>query len=85
MNFSNIASCIAVTKSDLAVTVSIAFVEKRRSSGFVGSLPWKIELGQHPIDEEYEVFWINVANGTYLCQSDHCSLVFSFRIRLSGP
>ena len=85
MNFTNIAFCIAVAKSDSAVVVSIAFVEKWGSSGFVGSLPWKIELGQHPIEEEHEVLWMNVASGTYLCQSDHCSLVFRFRILLRGP
>ena len=84
-NFTNIASCIAVTKSDSAVTISIALVEKWRSSGFVGSLSWKIELGQHPIEEEYEVLWMIVASGTYLCQSDHCLLVFSFRILLRDP
>ena len=59
-------------------------MEKRRSSGFVGFLPWKIELGQHPIEVEYEVLWMNVASGTFLCQSDHCSLEFSFKILLRG-
>ena len=49
--FLNIASCTEVKKSDSAVTASSAFVEKRRSNFLIGSLPWKIALGLHPIDE----------------------------------
>ena len=51
LSFSSIAFCSDVTKSASAVAVSNTFVENRRSIGFIGSLPRKMVLGQHPIEE----------------------------------
>ena len=41
--------------------------------------------GQQLIEEWYDVLWMEVAKGTYLCQSFHCSLVLSFKILFKGP
>ena len=51
LNFTNSASCIDFTISDSAVNAFIVFVKKRRSRGFVGSFPWKTELGQLSNDD----------------------------------
>ena len=49
-SFCCIAFCNSITKSDLGSSVLIALLLNLTSSGFTGSLPWNIAVGEHPID-----------------------------------
>ena len=52
-----------------------------KSKGFIGSAPRNRTIGEHPIDVWYDVLWMKVANGTYLCQFVNAWLLLSFKIR----